>query len=481
MNEQDIKELVEFIEEDFAALFEGIERHELTLKRLLDLIKVAKPFFSVDNVGLSVLLRKYCFVNYIKKGIDTYLKRIKLIERIFYSDYDSDKKDLYEENIYFFLPFQEIPFPNSTQLFLLLYSAILERLIKNSQSIKDAFQDLHHEWKDTMSLLKMKISLIFYLPIYADIGDYNINDKILLYSRIPHIKIDETIDDPTILETYIPYLSFYHKYSDPTNLGDLNRMRCYLVYNTEIPFKKIRHNFDLFGKERTEIHQSEVIIQRKIHEIVHIFYLFGFDFNFGHYTIKLPWWFEFDVKELDRYIPRIEYYEGITRENIKELSQLYSDVERSGIFLDKAFEIITYRYHQIYNRDYLPDIIIDSCIILEMLFTRKIKQELKYRLSMNGALFLSSNWEDFKKNQEFLEILYDIRSTIVHGGHWEKKINDSMTKGLFKSQDDMISKIRAIISKILKKLISLKLEDSGILTKFGKKNYFLEVSEIINK
>lgn len=477
MSKKDFDKLVGFIEHDIANLFKGIETDEPKLKELLDLIRVARPLISTDFIGFGVLLRKYCFKNFNTEGLTSELKRIELIEKIFYTNY---KLDYFTKII--LSPFLEKSLPEPGKLIYFLYIAIFERLLKKPEGIiRKILQNLLNEWGITMKRLKMKISLIFCIPIHAEIGDYDISERITLCSRIPHIKIDETIDDPMNLVKFGGYTTRFHNYKNnfvnPITRYNIFPIKSYLVFNTRIPFKLETYDMELLGKERPEIQEVNKFIRRKMRNIINIFYLFGFDFNFGEYTIKHPWWFEFDIEQLDKYIPNTEYYNEITDQNIKDLATLYENVERSGILYDKDFEIINYRYHQIYNRDYLPDLILDAFIILEILFTRKIQTSIKHNLSENLALFISADSEECKQNYKLLKELYSLRSTIVHGGNWEKKIDTLIEKKIFPKRKSIKTIILTIVNRVIKKLILLKQNDPEILLKFKDKNYFLRLGD----
>ena len=129
-------------------------------------------------------------------------------------------------------------------------------------------------------------------------------------------------------------------------------------------------------------------------------------------------------------------------DNIKELIQLYNNIIKTKIFKD---EILCHRFFQIFNREFIQDVILDAFIILEYLFTRRAQTELTYRLSTNGALFLSSNWSEFEKNQNLLKDLYKLRSIIVHGGNWKKKVDELKKKYSFEQEKAIINTLKGIV------------------------------------
>ena len=136
------------------------------------------------------------------------------------------------------------------------------------------------------------------------------------------------------------------------------------------------------------------------------------------------------------------------------------------------------RYHQIFNRDSYPDIILDTFIILEWLFTRDMFAELSYRLSLNAAMFISSDWKEFKLIQKFLKDLYGLRSKIIHGGHWVEEGNKILKKYDLEKPNDLIKKLKSILNKCIIRLINLIIIESNILDKFGDQHFFFERSNV---
>ena len=95
MSSYDRRQLIKYIRRDMLALYQGINTYYPYLKNLLELIRVEKPIFSTDFYGFSVFIRKYCFQNYSKEGMEEQLERIKLVESIF-----SEKNYFKLESIY---------------------------------------------------------------------------------------------------------------------------------------------------------------------------------------------------------------------------------------------------------------------------------------------------------------------------------------------------------------------------------------------
>ena len=108
--------------------------HIQNLYVLIELIRLKKPIISTDFYGFAVFLRRYCFQNFSREGIDAELERVKLVELIFFP---TNEINYFEE--YIILPFNEMNFsiPNPHRLFVLLYLSIFEDMILKQGNIKN--------------------------------------------------------------------------------------------------------------------------------------------------------------------------------------------------------------------------------------------------------------------------------------------------------------------------------------------------------
>ena len=125
--------------------------------------------------------------------------------------------------------------------------------------------------------------------------------------------------------------------------------------------------------------------------------------------------------------------------------------------------------------------LLDYFIILEFFFTRNIKAELKFRLTLNSALFLSSDWEEFNILYKLLGDLYELRSIIIHGSEVKRKIDKFINNHNFEHIQHFLFEIKRILSKILLKFIDFNVEDPHILRKFEKPHFFLKNSNLTKK
>jgi hypothetical protein len=81
----------------------------------------------------------------------------------------------------------------------------------------------------------------------------------------------------------------------------------------------------------------------------------------------------------------------------------------------KKLEIGLRRFNNSYNRFSIEDKIIDLTIALESTVLFNIKDELRYRIALRGARLISSKMPPTSTFNS-LQILYDLRSKIVHEG-----------------------------------------------------------------
>ena len=470
MSSYDRRQLIKYIRRDMLALYQGINTYYPYLKNLLELIRVEKPIFSTDFYGFSVFIRKYCFQNYSKEGMEEQLERIKLVESIFFPN---NQINYYNE--YIKLPFNESSheIPDPHRLLIFLYITIFERMILNPRNIKDLFYKLLSEWTDAFSKSKMKISIMVYLPIYHEFGEYKVIENVSIYSSIPHIKIDDTEYNEPLIINYGTYTTRYQKVPRAPD-----KMKCYFRYNVEIPFWKVETSFDIWDKERSILRNCNDYINKKVREFFITLNLFGIESKYNGYVVKYPWWFEFNTDEFDKFTYELEDYEGFSKPDIKSFIQLYKKVVASGIFLAEEFEIITYRYHQINNRNFLPDIILDATIILEFLFTRtKRNDSISSKLSRNCALFISESSQELVNYTELLKKIYELRNKIAHGGNWEKKVESLINENVFSNKDAIVRMIRMIMTRIFKRLLLLKKNHHDILENLKDPCFFEEISK----
>lgn len=488
MSKEDKEKFIEIIEQDIDGLFNAIEKYQLELKTIIEYIKIGKPFFSIDMGFFIDLTNKFCFEYTIPEESQLILskkfgKRVQLFERIFFTDHNIKSPETFLYDPFRIHGGYVLP---PLILIYFLYAHIFRELIISSDSIPNIFNKSLEEWKNTFIEKKISITLITYLKIFAEIGEYEIDINFTLISKRPHLKLE---NKPYIKNLYNDYISAYFGFGDLK--APVSPMRCYLTYDTvtEVDIEKLSMLDPLDTDRILRLKEKSKAVEKRFIEMINVLSLLGYGFQYEGFIVKYPWWFSDDINIFDKFSKvqsshekyyNIPGYGLIENDKIIELISLFEDVKKSGIFNNDRFNVISHRYFQIHNRDDLMDIIIDACVILEFLFTGAEKQELSYRLSLNATLFISSDKEEFEREFEKLRSIYKLRNTIVHGGDWEKDVKKLISKNVFKNQSDIIIEIRSLINRILRKLVVLLKEDPQILTKFRKDiNYFLNHSSII--
>ena len=102
----------------------------------------------------------------------------------------------------------------------------------------------------------------------------------------------------------------------------------------------------------------------------------------------------------------------------------YKNSAKENPWLDLAEK----RLLRMFYKMRIEDQIVDIMIIFEMLFLLEGNGELKYRLSVRGAILLGKCYKERIFIQKVFKISYDIRSSIVHNGIVSKKNNKQLDK-----------------------------------------------------
>lgn len=133
---------------------------------------------------------------------------------------------------------------------------------------------------------------------------------------------------------------------------------------------------------------------------------------------------------------------------------LYSKLKNlnSELRLKLSLSLDRFKSSQNYDEGELANKAIDLGIALEcLLLSKSEKSELKYRLSLRGAMYLGKNLKERKRIFETLKKAYDLRSDAVHNGkviNKEMSIDNRKTHPLYVLQD-----ATDICSAIIKKII----------------------------
>jgi hypothetical protein len=102
----------------------------------------------------------------------------------------------------------------------------------------------------------------------------------------------------------------------------------------------------------------------------------------------------------------------------------YNNSAKENPWLDLAER----RLLRMFYKMRIEDQFIDIMTIFEILFLPEGAGELKYRLSVRGAILLGKSYEEKYFIHKVFKISYDIRSSIVHTGFVSKKDNKQLDK-----------------------------------------------------
>lgn len=474
---------LEHLEEDIKTLENALLHREGDLKDISKLIRKTIPFITIEFSYFIELLNKYCFSiideSEIKMMEKTILfKRFNLFKLIFIDNIENN--EYYTKNSVFLhdnhsggAVFEPI------LLFYSFYYATFIEYLTNTDDILTIFERFKKQWQESHQSHTFPVKIIIHLPIFAIVGEHQIDDNIKLISARPPLKImkksRQTREYQNYISSYYPFgmePSDYMKYDHKKDLDNLTTMRLYLSINYTTPYY-LFNDFSSYEGLYENIMKKKDEIEEEIKELACCLYLLSKEFEYKGFIIEYPWWFVPNIHRFDKFDDSIRKVIFVSNEEFNLLKQIFQEVKKSGIFNDNKFEIVKYRFFQIFNNRDVQDLLLDYFIILEFFFTRGIMAELKFRLSLNSALFLSSDWNEFTMLYKLLGDLYKLRSVIIHGSDVKHKINNFIKKHKFENIQHFLFEIKRILCKILLKFINLQVEDPQILKKFENPLFFL--------
>jgi hypothetical protein len=466
-------ELIRIIKEDINTLCNNILEKESRLNRVISEINKEKDLLTIRFSYFVELLNKYCFnferFPFKEKNFEFLGNRLDLFNEIFIT---KDNFNLDDQIIFYYFRRPET-FNNPIIVFYLLYYTIFIKYLLSSKDISIIFKELYDQWRNSFKEKKIPLTFITTIPAFSIKDEFNITEEIQIKDITSHFRIKKISKEK--LESSYYLWKFIDDDFDFDFDDNLDLVGTCLFYNTTLSFIYYdKRKKDDILKLKDEFNEKVL----NLIQVINTFYLLDFNFKYSKYIIELPWWFIPSINKFRNIKGGFFWFNFLEKEKKEEFLELYKNVLRSKIFVSNNYTIIMNRYHQIFNRDSYPDIILDTFIILEWLFTRGMGAELTYRLSLNIALFISSNWMEFKKINGFMKDLYDLRSSIVHGGKWEKIGNKIIKKYNLKDSKDVIKELKSILNKCIIRLINLIINESNVLKKFEDKHYFFETSKI---
>lgn len=465
---RDKNQLIEKIKEDINILNKKIKENYPGLAQSISLTTKDEDLFWMEFMFLEKLVLELCF-NFDFSKYDPFKgfvpqDRLRLFNKIFLPRI----KEFKDFHIQFYN--QSSIIRSKEYLYYRLFYSIYIQSLTTSKSISDIFHNFLIQWENALKEKKMPIIIEIILPN--------------IFIEHDLIKINENFE----IKRFSSYSIEKRYKSTSKGLGPLGSI---LFYKTEISFNhSLVENIEQTKKiDKLTLKQEWHEKWHPVHKLIFSFYLVDINFIFKYHERILPWWFIEEKKEYktpDRRLDKIK----ITKEKIDELIAVHSLILESEFLKNKQFNIVINRYIRIFDRAYIHDIILDEFIILESIFTQGSTTEVTFRLSLNIALFIAKNIEEFKDIFNFIYEIYRIRSKIIHGGDWTKILKKDKIKKFFSSDDprkssqELYKKLKHYIDLSLKKIINLiirlKKENKTLNIKDFKRTYFLEHCEFVD-
>ena len=114
----------------------------------------------------------------------------------------------------------------------------------------------------------------------------------------------------------------------------------------------------------------------------------------------------------------------LTAKEIPELVRLWNDIKNTKFSNVRSLEIAIKRFNFAHERIDLEDEFIDIMIGFETLYLTDDK-ELRYKSALRTAILIGKDLEDRKKIFKIIQVAYDERSNLIHGGKLEEKVRIS--------------------------------------------------------
>ena len=471
-----INKLKTVIQEDINKIIQAIkDNNKIEFDFIFNYIDRDKDMLYLDFELFIDIINTFCYeINYKDyNGIKGYVPvdRLQLFKEIFLESID------FKDPRYF----DWVHGSNVIYSIELLYNRLFYTLFINhftsSRSLEEKLLELLGQWKTAIKNNKMPVKFEIALPFVYHDGEIPIV-----------INNDFKI---TRLYTYNIFSgSVKHGSSSAHSLSE----GLFLIFNTELSF-----NHNLFGKShKKNLDKKELINEYEqkfnaINEIMFSLNLIGIDFIYKHYELFLPWWMGDEEKQYD--IPLRNFGQvNITNQQINDFFKTYKKVNDHHFLSDVELKIVLNRYPKLNRRKFVDNVILDEFMILESIFTRGQKTEVGFRLALNLAFFLARDLLEFKNTFDFINKIYGIRSTIIHGEDWTESLRKKNIPRMlgFNSSDvgkrdiaiQIAKKLKPFINKSINKILDLKIKQKEsnnnyqILDKF-ERLYFIENSEII--
>lgn len=456
-----LEQFKSLISKDITLLIEKTSKIEIFKKIFKENID-----FSIKLEFFKVMIDDLCFkkkngeeptdLNKFNKNLE---ERLDLFKKVLFSD--SKIKEL--EYVSFKGDIQQ-KLPDKLDLLYRFYYEVFRNKILITRDIPSIIDSILAERRDIFQKLKFP-TIITVIFLKCKITEpIRLNDEFQIVPKKKHI--------------YVAGSNDFEEYNLPNLISYKTKLSCSF-------FPTLGKAFENFLDLRIKFDVEWWDVNKKVLELVLSVYLTGKAFKQMDQRIgyTLPWWWQ-DTHEDD-----LNYFNNtnhpypyiLSLEELNRITEQYNEVKESQIFMSDQFDLLRRRYNEVFNNKFIEDLIISSIIIFELFFTRGIFQELRFRLCLNGALFLSSQFEELEENYNFFWNLYELKQKIIHGGNFKKKLNElSREMDSFSNEAKIMNETRRIVNKCILKLIELKKNNSNPIKQF-ESLYFFENSSIIKK
>ena len=434
--QSDIQQFKEFIQSDGIFTLQDIQHSEIEILNFNLLIdfeyfkeivesecyQLRSPVFSNIGIELTERLELFSKIFLSKLGEIRYFTIHKCFSILHISDFEQS-------------------------LFIKLLFTIFRRHLITNDNIRDIFLNCLNVWDNFLDSEKIPVNILIQMPkIHPEKDMEMIKDKL-------YVKATRRF---TILSRQIS--SSFHN----SLLIYRTQLSCKVYRSVEEHKSNYKNYKELFEKEWDDL-------KVEIQDVIFSFYLNLVDFDYESFIEVYPWWFEFDNEKFLK-----EEYSS--KENVvlsidvaESIVKLYPSVIKSNLSGNEDFIIASHHYMTLHNRDFFPDVILDSAVLLEFLFSRKSKEDIAFQISCNAGLFLANTEDEFLEIFKFVKGVYSIRSALFHGDKWQNKLEKFLERNpSIDSNFKLVIDLKKFISSSLRKLITLMEVDPQRLTDVNK-------------
>ncbi len=212
-------------------------------------------------------------------------------------------------------------------------------------------------------------------------------------------------------------------------------------------------------------------------------YVHGFKIPEFHPIILTPWWYEPEINALLKIFTW--HPDEWDNSDIKEFTEesydcvikTYDAMEKKEFFQKNPSPLERSLIELALSEKKGIDRIFEAHILLEYLFCTGHSHELSFRIALNAALFISSNFTDFELNFNIFKEYYKIRSSAIHGRNWEDNIKElkKKFKGLnikIYSLDQLVDVLEEKLRLILRKLLDYEKPLPKLIKQFNEDSLF---------